>query len=502
MDTPEPRHAEETLDPQDWQALRQLGHRMLDDMFDYLQTARQRPVWQPIPANVKSGLKKPLPFEPQPLETIYQDFLENILPYQLGNTHPRFWGWVIGTGSASGMLAEMLAAAMNPNAAGGDQISNYVEVQVIDWCKEMLGYHQGASGILVSGASMANLVGLAVARNTQASFDMRKHGLQSVPKQMVLYASTETHSCIKKAVQLMGLGDEALRLIPVDTEYKIDLPALRATLAADQSAGLQPFCVVGNAGTVNTGAIDDLDSLAELCQQEGLWFHVDGAFGSLAALSPSLRPRLKGLERADSLALDLHKWMYMPYDIACALVRDPQAHHQTFAEKPDYLARAERGMAAGEVWFSDLGVQLSRSFRALKAWVLIQEHGIHKYARLIEQNVAQAGNLAGLIKVTPQLEILAPAPLNIVCFRFNPGGMDQLTLNELNQELLILLHESGIAAPSYTTLIGRYAIRVAITNHRSRSEDFDALVREVVRIGQSLLTKYQNQAQRTISISI
>lgn len=490
MQTSNLKREEETLDPQDWQALRQLGHRMLDDMFDHLQNIRQRPVWQPIPARVKSDLKKPLPLDPRPLESIYQDFLENIMPYQLGNTHPRFWGWVIGTGSATGMLAEMLASAMNPNVAGGDQIANYVEVQVIDWCKEMFGFPVDASGILVSGASMANLVGLAVARNAKAGFDMRKRGLQLIDHRMVLYASAETHSCIKKAVQLMGLGDEALRLIPVNMEYQIDLTALREAITADKNAGLQPFCVVGNAGTVNTGAIDDLNSLADLCRQEGLWFHVDGAFGSLAVLSPSLQPKLRGLERADSLALDLHKWMYMPYDIACALIRDSQAHYRTFAEKPDYLARAERGMAAGEVWFGDLGVQLSRSFRALKAWMLIQEHGIRKYGRLIEQNVAQASYLVGAVEKTPQLEMLAPAPLNIVCFRYNPGGMDQSTLNELNQELLILLHESGQAAPSYTTLQGRYAIRVAISNHRSKREDFEEMVAEVVRIGDVLREKY------------
>jgi len=486
MELPTTEISEESLDPQDWRALRQLGHRMLDDMFDYLQDIRQRPVWQPAPADVKSRLKKPLPLEPQPLESIYQDFLENILPYSLGNPHPRFWGWVIGNGSATGMLAEMLTAAINSNLFGGNQVGSYVEAQVIDWVKQMLGFPAGASGILVSGASMANLVCLAVARNSEAGFDLRRQGLQAAPARLVLYASRETHSCIKRAVQLLGLGDEALRLIPVNADYQIELDALRETIASDRWLGLRPFCVVGNAGTVNTGAFDDLQALAELCQQEELWFHVDGAFGSLAALSPRLRHLTDGMERADSVALDLHKWMYMPYEIACALVRDPVAHRNTFAENPNYLARAERGLASGSLWPSELGPQLSRGFRALKAWMLIRENGINKYARLVEQNVSQAGYLAHCIDAHPALERLAPAPLNIVCFRYNPGGLEEAALNRLNQELLIRLQESGAAAPSSTTLGGRFAIRVANSNHRSRKEDFDALVEAAARTGKQV----------------
>jgi aromatic-L-amino-acid decarboxylase len=482
---------EETLDPQDWGSLRLLGHQMLDDMFDYLRDVRQRPVWQPIPGEVKENMKKSLPRDPQPIDAIYQNFRRDILPYPLGNIHPRFWGWVIGTGSATGMLAEMLAAGMNPNAAGGDQVSNYVEQQVIDWCKEMLGYPQVASGVLVSGASIANLVGLAVARNTKAGFNVRQQGLQGNHRKLVLYTSKEAHSCIKKAVELLGLGDDSLRLISVNTEYQIDLTALQEAIAADRTAGMYPFCVVGNAGTVNTGAIDDLKRLVDICQSEDLWFHVDGAFGSLAAISPRLRPLLEGMQQADSLALDLHKWMYMPYDIACALVRDPQAHRRTFAERPDYLAHAERGIAGGELWFSDLGVQLSRGFRALKAWILIQEHGIDKYARMIEQNVAQAQYLGKLVDANPLLERLAPVSLNIVCFRYNPGEMDENNLNRLNEELLIRLHESGIAAPSSTNLGGRYVIRVANTNHRSRREDFDLLVEAVLRFGKEVQAEAQ-----------
>ena len=480
---------EESLDPEDWQLMRNLGHRMVDDMLTYLETVRDRHVWQPVPNEVKAYFSQPLPMEAQGAERTYRDFLQYVLPHPLGNIHPRFWGWVIGTGTPLGMLADMLAAGMNPNVGGADHVANYVESQVLHWCKQMLSYPDEASGLLVSGGSMANLVGLTVARNTKAEFNLRQEGIYGSDRKMVLYGSTETHSSVQKAVELLGLGSSAFRQIPVDKDFQIDLPELESAIARDRRGGCQPFCAVGNAGTVNTGAIDDLEALARICQRENMWFHVDGAFGALAGLSLELRPLVAGMKKADSLAFDLHKWMYMPYEVGCALVRHEEAHRKAFALTPDYLTHADRGLAGGKIWFSDYGVQLSRGFRALKVWVSIKEHGVQKYAKLIKQNVDQAHYLAMLVKDATNLQLLAPVPLNIVCFRFIADRYDNDTLNEVNKELLIRLHESGIAAPSYTSINGKYALRVAITNHRSRREDFELLVEEVVRLGNTLLNE-------------
>jgi glutamate/tyrosine decarboxylase-like PLP-dependent enzyme len=404
----------------------------------------------------------------------------------MGNIHPRFWGWVIGTGTPLGMLADMLAAGMNPNVGGADHTANYVESQVLDWCKEMLAYPAEASGLLVSGGSMANLVGLTVARNTKAEFDLRQRGIYASSRKMTLYGSKETHSSVQKAVELLGLGSKAFRQISVNKDFQIDLFELETNIARDRETDCQPFCVVGNAGTVNTGATDDLEALAQICDRENLWFHVDGAFGALAALSPELRPLVGGMEKADSLAFDLHKWMYMPYEVGCALVRHEEAHRKAFALTPDYLTHSDRGLAGGKIWFSDYGVQLSRGFRALKVWMSIKEHGVQKYGKLIKQNVDQAQYLAKLVEDSSDLQLLAPVPLNIVCFRFTADHHDNETLNELNKEILIQLHESGVAAPSYTLINGRYALRVAITNHRSRREDFEVLADEVIGLGSKL----------------
>jgi aromatic-L-amino-acid/L-tryptophan decarboxylase len=478
---------EETLDPENWTDLHTLGHRMVDDMLSYLENVRERQVWQPVPDEVKEFLKRPVPKQQQPAEEVYQEFVENILPYPMGNIHPRFWGWVMGNGTPLGMLAEMLAAAMNPNMGGGDHVANYVEAQVIDWCKEIMGFPREASGLLVSGGSMANLVGLTVARNQQAGYDIRSQGLQRSTRLMVLYGSEEIHSSLQKAVELLGLGSVSLRQIPVNSEYQIEIPKLKAAIQMDRSAGYQPFCVIGNAGTVKVGAFDNLTALAEICRQEGLWFHVDGAFGALTRLSPSLRGMAAGLELADSLAFDLHKWLYMPFEAGCILIRREEDHRRAFSLTPDYLTHAERGLAGGSLWFSDYGVQLTRGFRALKVWMSFKENGTEKYARLVHQNVQQAQYLAGLVDAAPYLERLAPVPLNIVCFRYLADHYDEPGLNRLNQELLIRLHESGIAAPSYATIHGKYGLRAAITNHRSRREDFDFLIETVKRLGQELV---------------
>jgi aromatic-L-amino-acid decarboxylase len=474
---------DESLDPQDWEAFRRLAHSALDDAIDYLRDVRQRPVWKPVPENVKQQLRQPLPITPQGIESTYREFREVVLPYATGNIHPRFWGWVHGTGLATGIISEMVAAAMNSNCGGRDHGALYVERQVIDWCRQIVGYPEAASGVLVSGTSMGSVIGLAVARNARAGCDVRAEGIACVPKTLITYASSEAHSSIAKALELLGLGRNSLRKIPVDAKFAIDPGALKQAIQEDRRAGRAPLCVVGCAGTVNTGGLDDLDTLADICRDEGLWFHVDAAFGALCGLSDSLRPLVRGIERSDSVAFDFHKWMYVQYDAGCILVRDGQVHKQAFAARPDYLQHSDRGLAGGGEWFTDLGPELSRSFRALKIWFALKDHGASRLGAMVEKNCRQAKYLAKLINANPPLELLAEPTLNVVCFRYRTAEMSAEDLDQFNRDIVADLQERGIAAPSTTRIHGKLAIRVAITNHRSKREDFDLLVKSVLLLG-------------------
>ena len=463
-------HVEETLDPADWNAFRALAHRMVDDSLDHLATLRDRAPWQPMPPAVRAALTgEAVPRAPQSAEHAYEEFLTNVLPYTNGNRHPRFWGWIQGNGTPLGMMADMLAAGMNPHCAGLDQSSKLVELQVISWLAQLMGFPNAASGVLVTGGTMANVLGLAVARHARAGFNVRELGMQGTSDRLTVYASSEVHSWAQKAVELFGMGNASLRRVPVDSGFRIRVDALRDAIAADRLAGARPICVIGTAGTVNSGATDDLDALADLCAAEKLWFHVDGAFGALARLVPALAPPLKGIERADSLAFDLHKWMYLPYEIACVLMRDRVAHEAAFSVTPSYLTDEGRGVIAGGLPFADRGgVELTRNFKALKVWLSLKAEGVDKFARLIEQNVEQARRFAERIVEVRHVVLSAPVSLNIVCFRVAPPAMSLEHQDALNKELLLRIQETGLAIPSGSKIGDRYVIRVACSNHRSR----------------------------------
>src|SRR5215213_5923252 len=486
-----------TLDPATaagWDRFRRLAHRMVDDMLDHLAGIREQPVWQQPPSEARLALQEPLPFEGVGEEAAYAAFTRWVMPYSNGNLHPRFWGWVQGNGTPLGMMADMLASGLNPHLAGFDQGPALVEHEVLRWLSQLMGFPEDASGLMVTGGSMANVLGLAVARHAalqRVGIDVREQGLQdsasgaNAPR-LLCYGSTETHGWARKAVELLGLGHDSLRRIAVDPDYRMNLGELRETVARDRAAGGLPCCVLGTAGTVNTGAIDDLLAIAEFCREEEIWFHVDGAFGAMLRLSEQLQDRVRGIELADSLAFDLHKWGYLPFECACLLVRNAELHRSTFAITASYLGESNRGPIAGGLPFADRGIDLTRGFKALKVWLTLKAHGVRKVGDLIEQNVDQAQYLANLVHAHPELELLAPAPLNVVCFRYVPGGVTDPNLNSLNQEILLRLQECGTALPSATVLQGRYAIRCANVNHRSRRADFDLLVDAVVTLGRKI----------------
>ena len=465
-----------SLDPEDWTELRAQAHRMLDDMLDYLAHIRERPVWTPMPQEVRDHFRAGIARDPATLEEVHREFMHYVLPYAGGNVHPGFMGWVQGGGTAAGMLAEMLAGGLNANLGGRDHAPIEVERQMVAWVRELFGFPQSASGIFVTGTSMANLLAVLVARTARLGKWARNGGIGQAGQKLRAYASTSAHGCVVQAMDLAGFGSDALRLVPVDDAARMNVAALRAMIAQDRAVGLQPFLVIGSAGTVDVGAIDDLRSIAQVGREEALWFHVDGAYGALGMLSPAVAPRLDGIGAADSIAFDFHKWGQVPYDAGFLLVKDGGQHHETFASPAAYLCRETRGMAAGSPWPCDFGPDLSRGFRALKTWFTLKVHGADAIGATITRSCELARYLEHRIRAEPALELLAPAQLNIVCFRYRAG-------DRINADIVAGLQESGIAAPSTTMLDGKLAIRAALFNHRTRTDDLDALVDGVLRLG-------------------
>jgi len=466
---------------------------MLDDMIDYLEHLRERPVWQPIPQSVRAKFQTPAPSGPNELSTVHETFMREILPYAVGNSHPGFMGWVHGGGNPVGMLADMLAAGLNANLGGRDQIPVEVERQVVRWVRDFFRFPENASGVFVTGTSMANLIALWVARTAALGVEVRQKGIASADQRLVAYTSAGAHGCIAQAMDLAGLGRSALRIIPMTANFEMDVSLLQDAITVDKAAGLRPFFVAATAGSVDVGAIDPLAAIAAIAAKEKLWLHVDGAFGALAILAPQIAPRLDGLERADSIAFDFHKWGQVPYDAGFILVRDGAAHQSTFASPVSYLRREERGLAAGSPWPCDFGPDLSRGFRALKAWFTIQVHGTEKLGEMIAGTCELAQHLKRRIEANPALELLAPVSLNIVCFRYrcldiltNDPESDRKKIDRINADIAVALQESGIAAPSTTLIAGRVAIRAAIVNHRTSQDDVDALIEATLSFGTAI----------------
>ncbi|MEE9454226.1 MAG: pyridoxal-dependent decarboxylase [Paracoccaceae bacterium] len=468
----------DTLDPKNWDDFRQSAHTMLDAALDKMQSASDGPVWQPLPADMKSRFNVPLPAKGANIT----DTLSALLPYGVGNTHPRFFGWVHGAGTPTGVIADIAAGAMNANLGGRDHGAMYVEKQVVAWVRQMFDFPETASGLIVSGTSMATIIALKVARDARLDFASRTGGIGGGIGgcKLVGYTSEQAHTCVARAFDILGLGSDALRIIAVNTDYTMDIDALQSAIDTDRAAGLIPFFVAGTAGTVNTGAIDNLAALADTAAAENLWLHVDGAFGATAILSPDLKPKLRGINRADSIAFDFHKWLHVNYDAGFVLIRDEALHRAAFSLRPEYL-REGAALAAGNPWPVEYGPELSRTNRALKIWAQFTAHGTEALAAAIARNCTQAQTLAGLIVAEPSLQLCAPVSLNIVCFSVPDPAQ--------NADIVAKLQTSGIAAPSTTMLQDESAIRVNLTNHRTQDADLALLVRAVVEISAGLTSQ-------------
>ncbi len=476
----------------EWSAeeIKRFGYQVVDLIADHLTQLPARPVWQPYPPEQANALlRTPAPRDGQQADALLEEFASQIAPYPFGNGHPRFYAWVNSPPTVVGVFAEALAAAMNPSCAGGNHAAVYLERQVVGWFRQLFGFPDAAMGLLVSGGSMATLTALAVARHVKGGA-MRAEGLQQGGPCLVVYRSEQGHSCIQKAVELLGIGSANLRAIPVDAQYRMQTAALEAAIQADQAAGQRPIAVVASAGTTNTGAIDPLAEIAAVCRRYDLWLHVDGAYGALAALTEEYKEALAPLALADSLALDPHKWLSIPYEAGLVLVRDGQALRDTFSLVPEYLRidGDARGVQ-GPPWFSEYGFQQTRGFHALKVWMSLKYYGLDGYASAIAHDLRLARHLADCIEASPDLELAAPQSLSVVCFRYAPASLrgDNERLNTLNKRVLEQVQLGGKAFLAGTTLGERFVLRACILNYRSTRADVDQLIAAVLEAGRALL---------------
>lgn len=483
---PRPRIVEPDDDPpiEPWTAdeIRRVGRQVVDLVAEQFVGLRERPVFRPVPPDLAKALRSgALPDEPADPSELLETFRTEIAPYPLGNNSGRFWAWVCAPANVMAVFGEALAAAMNPHCDVGNHAAVHLERQVVGWFRDLVGFPADAGGILVSGGSMANLTGLAAARRTRAGFDDREQGLAAGPRLRV-YVSDQGHSCIRKAIELLGIGSANLRVVPTDDAFRMRVPVLQAMIDEDRAAGYRPIAVVASAGSTNTGSIDPLRDIARVCRQENLWFHVDGSYGAPAILTSRYRDELAGLALADSIAIDPHKWLQIPVEAGVTLVRDEAILRDTFSLVPAYL-RTDGGLdgAEGPTSFAELGFQQTRGFRALKIWFGLRELGKARIGRLIDQNCRLAERLHAEVVAAPDMEPLAPASLSVVCFRAVPAGLrgDEPALDALNRTIVERIQLGGEFFIAKTVIRDRTAIRVCIVNGGSRGSDVGALIRLV-----------------------
>lgn len=462
--------------------IRRVGHRVVDLIADHLTELPDEPVFRPFPNDrARAMLDEPLPDTGSDADAILDRFAREILPHPFGNGHPRFFGWVNGPPVVLSVLAESLAAAMNPSVAGGNHAATYVERQALNWMKDLVGLSRDSMGLLVSGGSAASLIGLAVARHRATRGDVRDHGVAG--EGLTVYTSDQGHSAITKAVEVLGLGRDRLRSLPTDDDRRLDVDALREAIAEDRASGLMPMAVAASAGTVNTGAIDPLDAIADICRDEGIWLHVDGAYGAPGVLDERYRPQLTALARADSLAMDAHKWLYVPYDAGAVFIRDADLMRDSFSFVAPYLrASAEPDGMTWLPWLSEYGLEQTRAFRALKVWMALAYHGRAGYVEAVGRDIDNAQRLAELVEAHPDLELVAHN-LSIVCLRSRPPGVDADALDAHNEEVLRAVQLGGRAFVSGTTLEERFVLRACFVNPRTRPEDVEILVETIAASG-------------------
>jgi len=469
------------LDPED---VRRLGRLAADCVAEHRAHLTSRPVFGKVGADA-STFDIPLPETGRPAEEIIAFVREHVMPRPMGNSHPRFFGFINASADPLGTVADYLASAMNPNCWGGDHAAVHVENRVVRWLCALMGFPADAQGILASGGSMANFIALAAARRAMTPGNVREDGLGGGPR-LVVYASDQVHSCVDKAVDLLGIGTRYLRKLPCDEQFRLPMDALARAVAEDRARGLRPAIVVGSAGTVNTGAVDPLNAIADFCARESLWFHADGAYGAMARVAPSLAPQFAGMERADSLAADPHKWLYVPYEAGATLVREGHRLADAFRKFPEYLASDPDSPFPGPAWFAERGPELSRGFKALKVFMGLMRHGRAGYAAAIERDVALARYLSDEVDRRPQLERLAPTTLSIVNFRYLVTGAAAERVDTINRQIVNRLVGSGSFFLAPTILKGRASLRVCIVNFRTSEEDLKFLLDEACRVGAEL----------------